>query len=53
VTDGKPDQATCHRQAYDLLGQASHQIATTLDIHGAAAELADLAVPGLADRCAH
>jgi GAF domain-containing protein len=43
-------QATSLRQAHDLLERAGHQIGTTLDIHRTAAELADLAVPGLADR---
>jgi PAS domain S-box-containing protein len=37
-------------QAHALLERAGHQIGTTLDIHRTAAELADLAVPGLADR---
>jgi serine phosphatase RsbU (regulator of sigma subunit) len=39
-------------QAHDLLERAGHQIGTTLDIHRTAAELADLAVPELADRTA-
>ncbi|MGW0085423.1 SpoIIE family protein phosphatase [Streptomyces sp. NPDC003393] len=43
-------QATSLRQAHDLLERAGHQIGTTLDIHRTAAELVDLAVPGLADR---
>jgi PAS domain S-box-containing protein len=38
------------RQAHDLLERAGQQIGTTLDIHRTAAELAGLAVPGLADR---
>jgi stage II sporulation SpoE-like protein/PAS domain-containing protein/GAF domain-containing protein len=38
------------RQAHALLERAGHQIGTTLDIHRTAAELADLAVPELADR---
>jgi PAS domain S-box-containing protein len=42
-------QATSLRQAHDLLERAGHQIGTTLDIYRTAAELADLAVPGLAD----
>jgi PAS domain S-box-containing protein len=42
--------ATSLRQAHALLERAGHQIGTTLDIHRTAAELADLAVPGLADR---
>ncbi|HEY4022375.1 MAG TPA: PAS domain-containing protein, partial [Pseudonocardiaceae bacterium] len=45
-------QATSLRQAHDLLERAGHQIGTTLDIHRTAAELADLAVPELADRIA-
>jgi PAS domain S-box-containing protein len=43
------------RQAHarlDLLERAGSQIGTTLDIHRTAAELAGLAVPGLADRIA-
>jgi PAS domain S-box-containing protein len=36
----------------DLLERAASQIGTTLDIHRTAAELADLAVPELADRIA-
>jgi PAS domain S-box-containing protein len=36
----------------DLLERAGSQIGTTLDIHRTAAELADLAVPELADRIA-
>jgi PAS domain S-box-containing protein len=43
-------QATSLRQAHDLLERAGQQIGTTLDIHRTAAELAYLAVPGLADR---
>jgi PAS domain S-box-containing protein len=43
-------QATSLWQAHDLLERAGHQIGTTLDIHRTAAELADLAVPELADR---
>ena len=39
-------------QAHALLERAGHQIGTTLDVHRTAAELADLAVPGLADRIA-
>ncbi|WP_081903802.1 SpoIIE family protein phosphatase [Microbispora rosea] len=42
-------QATSLRQAHDLLERAGHQIGTTLDIYRTAAELTDLAVPGLAD----
>ena len=45
--------ATSIRQSHariDLLQRAGHQIGTTLDIHRTAAELADLAVPELADR---
>jgi PAS domain S-box-containing protein len=38
------------RQAHALLERAGQQIGTTLDLHRTAAELADLAVPGLADR---
>jgi PAS domain S-box-containing protein len=45
-------QATLLRQARDLFERAGHQIGTTLDIHRTAAELADLAVPELADRIA-
>jgi PAS domain S-box-containing protein len=45
-------RATSLRQAHALLERAGHQIGTTLDIHRTAAELADLAVPGLADRIA-
>jgi hypothetical protein len=44
--------ATSFRQAHDLLERAGHQIGTTLDIRRTAAELADLAVPELADRIA-
>jgi PAS domain S-box-containing protein len=40
------------RQAYTLLERAGRQIGTTLDIHRTASELAELAVPGLADRIA-
>jgi PAS domain S-box-containing protein len=40
------------RQAYALLERAGYQIGTTLDLHRTASELADLAVPGLADRIA-
>jgi PAS domain S-box-containing protein len=43
-------QATPLRQAHALLERAGQQIGTTLDIHRTAAELAGLAVPGLADR---
>jgi PAS domain S-box-containing protein len=43
-------QLTPLRQAHALLERAGHQIGTTLDIHRTAAELAGLAVPGLADR---
>ena len=43
-------QATSLLQAHALLERAGHQIGTTLDIHRTAAELADLAVPELADR---
>ncbi|HYZ54947.1 MAG TPA: SpoIIE family protein phosphatase, partial [Streptosporangiaceae bacterium] len=47
-------QANAHLQQanarLDLLQRASSQIGTTLEIHRTAAELADLAVPGLADR---
>ena len=45
-------QATSFRQGHALLERASHQIGATLDIHRTAAELADLAVPELADRVA-
>ncbi|HEY7278609.1 MAG TPA: SpoIIE family protein phosphatase [Trebonia sp.] len=45
-------QAMSLRQAHALLERAGHQIGTTLDIHRTAAELADLAVPELADRVA-
>jgi PAS domain S-box-containing protein len=38
------------RQAHALLERAGNQIGTTLDIHRTAAEIADLAVPELADR---
>jgi PAS domain S-box-containing protein len=40
------------RQAYVLLDRACHEIGTTLDLHRTASELAELAVPGLADRIA-
>jgi PAS domain S-box-containing protein len=40
------------RARLDLLARASSQIGTTLDIHQTCAELADLAVPELADRFA-
>jgi serine phosphatase RsbU (regulator of sigma subunit)/thioredoxin reductase/anti-sigma regulatory factor (Ser/Thr protein kinase) len=43
-------QVPALRQAHALLERAGHQIGTTLDIHRTASELADLAVPGLADR---
>ncbi|HEX3387630.1 MAG TPA: SpoIIE family protein phosphatase, partial [Streptosporangiaceae bacterium] len=43
-------QATSLLQAHALLERAGHQIGTTLDIHRTAGELADLAVPELADR---
>jgi PAS domain S-box-containing protein len=43
-------QATSLRQAHALLERAGHQIGTTLDLHRTAGELADLAVPELADR---
>jgi PAS domain S-box-containing protein len=43
-------QTTSLQQAHALLERASHRIGTTLDIHRTAAELADLAVPELADR---
>jgi PAS domain S-box-containing protein len=45
-------QATSLLQAHALLERAGHQIGTTLDINRTAAELADLAVPELADRIA-
>ena len=45
-------QATSGRQAQALLERACHQIGATLDTHRTAAELADLAVPELADRIA-
>ena len=45
-------QAPLLRQAHALLERAGHQIGTTLDIHRTASELADLAVPGFADRMA-
>ena len=40
------------RARLDVLARASSQIGTTLDIHQTCAELAGLAVPGLADRVA-
>jgi hypothetical protein len=43
-------QASSLWQAHALLERAGHQIGTTLDIHRTASELADLAVPELADR---
>jgi PAS domain S-box-containing protein len=43
-------QTTSLRQAHALLERAGYQIGTTLDIHRTASELADLAVPELADR---
>jgi PAS domain S-box-containing protein len=43
-------QVTSLQQAHALLERAGHQIGTTLDIRSTAAELADLAIPGLADR---
>jgi serine phosphatase RsbU (regulator of sigma subunit) len=45
-------QTTSLRQAHALLERAGRQIGTTLDIHRTAAELADLAVPELADHIA-
>jgi PAS domain S-box-containing protein len=42
-------QATSLQQARTLLERAAREIGTTLDIHRTAAELADLAVPELAD----
>jgi PAS domain S-box-containing protein len=48
VTD-RMQALTVLRQAHDLLERAGYQIGTTLDIYRTAAELADLAVPGLAD----
>jgi hypothetical protein len=42
--------ATSFRQSHALLERAGQQIGTTLDIHRTASELADLAVPELADR---
>ena len=42
-------QTTSLQQAHVLLERASHEIGTTLDIHRTAEELADLAVPELAD----
>jgi PAS domain S-box-containing protein len=50
---GRAQAVTALQQAnarLDLLERAGHQIGTTLDIHRTAAELADLAVPELADR---
>jgi PAS domain S-box-containing protein len=52
VTD-RAEAVRSLRQAHarlDLLERASSQIGTTLDIHRTAGELADLAVPELADR---
>jgi PAS domain S-box-containing protein len=49
------DAVTALRQAnarLDLLQRAGSQVGTTLDIHRTAEELADLAVPELADRIA-
>jgi PAS domain S-box-containing protein len=43
-------QLTPLRRAHALLERAGRRIGTTLDIHRTAAELADLAVPELADR---
>ena len=43
-------QATSLQQAHALLERAGDEIGTTLDIHRTAEELADLAVPELADR---
>jgi PAS domain S-box-containing protein len=43
-------QATSLEQAHVLLERAGHEIGTTLDIYRTAEELADLAVPELADR---
>jgi PAS domain S-box-containing protein len=45
-------QAAPLRQAHALLERARHQLGTTLDIRRTAAELADLAVPELADHIA-
>jgi PAS domain S-box-containing protein len=50
---GRMQAVTSLRQAHARLGlleRAASQIGTTLDIHRTAEELADLAVPGLADR---
>jgi PAS domain S-box-containing protein len=52
---GRVQAVTALRQANARLGlleRAGSQIGTTLDIHRTAAELAGLAVPGLADRIA-
>jgi PAS domain S-box-containing protein len=49
---GRVQAVTALRQAHALLERAGHQIGTTLDIHRTAGELADLAVPELADRIA-
>src|SRR5260221_3831212 len=52
---GRVRAVTALQQAYarlDLLERAGSQIGTTLDIHRTAGELADLAVPDLADRVA-
>jgi PAS domain S-box-containing protein len=43
-------QATSLQHAHSMLERAGHEIGTTLDIYRTAAELADLAVPELADR---
>jgi hypothetical protein len=43
-------EARSLQRAHALLERAGHQIGTTLDIHRTASELADLAVPELADR---
>jgi PAS domain S-box-containing protein len=45
-------QATSLQQGHALLERAGHQIGTTLDVYRTAGELADLAVPELADRIA-
>jgi PAS domain S-box-containing protein len=45
-------QSTSLQQAHALLERAGYQIGTTLDIQHTAGELADLAVPELADRIA-
>jgi PAS domain S-box-containing protein len=47
---GRVQAVTALRRAHALLERAGHQIGTTLDIHRTAAELADLAVPELANR---